>query len=256
MPMSEGAKEKVLTPVSFDGLEMSMGANLADLLKSGTSDDSQGKRTKFQADVAVLRERLAPRRRFINPRQSHIQYWDLATGLALVFTAIVTPFEVCVGLETRFDALFVFNSIVNVIFMVDIVVQFFLPVVDKQTKELVRDHRELARRYLAFWFWIDVVSILPFDTLVLASPDLFDTGCGSSSTLIKAVKLIRTLRLFKLLRMLRSSRIVQRWDSSISVSTSTRTMIFAWSTWTIAMHWLACVWLLVPQLQDSYRDDP
>jgi len=253
MPISSEAAEKVLTNESFDGLELRMGADLADLLKSGPATGD--KRIQFQADCANLRQRLQRRRGFINPRRSHVQYWDMCTGLALVFTAIVTPFEVCLGLETKMDALFVINSIVNLIFTIDIVVQFFLPIMNPQTKELVRDHRELARRYLRFWFWLDFLSVLPFDMITIVAPGLFGAKCGGNSSLIKAIKLIRTMRLFKLLRMLRSSRIVQRWDSAISVSTSSRTMIFAWTTWAVAMHWLACIWVLLTQLQETYRDD-
>lgn len=255
MPNSEEAAEKVLTTMSFDGLEMSLGASLADLLKNG-GPKTEEKRAEFQSDCAKLRKRLHPRRSFINPRRSYIQKWDIATAVALIFTATVTPFEVCAGLKTQYDALYVINTIVNFIFMVDIIIQFFLPVVDKETKELIRDHKKLAALYMRFWFWIDLFTVLPFDSMTLVAPGMFGAECGSSATLVKGVKLVRTARLFKLIRMMRSSRIIQRWDSSISISTSARTMLFAWSTWVVAMHWLACIWLLLPQLQDSYRDDP
>ena len=257
--MSEGEAEKVLTAMSFDGLCLQMGANgLTDLLKKDETEEArEAKRKVFQTDVSNLRKRIASRQTFINPRASRIQYWDLCTAIALCFTAIVTPYEVCVGLETKFDTLYVINSIMNLIFMIDIFVQFFLPVLDPKTKELIRDHRILARKYFRGWFAIDLFTVLPFDTLTMVAPDLFGADCGSgNATLIKGIKLIRILRLFKLLRMLRASRIVQRWDNAISVSTSSRTMIFAWTTWSICMHWLACIWLLLPQLQDSYRDDP
>jgi len=85
MPISSEAAEKVLTNESFDGLELRMGADLADLLKSGPATGD--KRIQFQADCANLRQRLQRRRGFINPRRSHVQYWDMCTGLALVFTA-------------------------------------------------------------------------------------------------------------------------------------------------------------------------
>ena len=41
------------------------------------------------------------RRGLINPRSKFIQYWDLTTTMALLFTATVTPYEVCLGLPTR-----------------------------------------------------------------------------------------------------------------------------------------------------------
>ena len=33
-------------------------------------------------------------------------------------------------------------------------------------------------------------------------------------------------------------------------------MAFAWTSWAICMHWLACLWMLLPQLQGTWREDP
>ena len=50
------------------------------------------------------------------------------------------------------------ESTVNLCFLVDVVLNFFTAVHDEETDAEIRDHRVIARRYLAFWFWIDVVS--------------------------------------------------------------------------------------------------
>ena len=42
-------------------------------------------------------------------------YWDICTASALIFTAIVTPYEVCVGLETELNALYMVNTLINAI---------------------------------------------------------------------------------------------------------------------------------------------
>ena len=104
----------------------------------------------------------------------------------------------------------------------------------------MRPHRShaIARRYLTSWFLIDFISVLPFDLidLLLVSggqceaegmPDssLSAYTYDSSSALadpgmLMALKLIRLLRLLKLARVLRASRILNRWDSSISMSYS------------------------------------
>ena len=47
-------------------------------------------------------------------------HWDAATGLALVFTALVTPYEVAM-LETRENPLFYVNRFIDLIFYIDIV---------------------------------------------------------------------------------------------------------------------------------------
>ena len=242
---------------SYEELQNTLSSHgMTDFVQRSTT----AKRAEFVRDASALRHRLKKRRGFINPRRRHVQYWDLTTALALLYTTTVTPYEVGAGLKTEIGPLYVVNSVINLIFMLDIVLQFVLPVIDEQVGDnatLVRDHGRLAKRYLRSWFAVDVFTVLPFDTVTLISPSLFGSDCGSggSGALVKGIKLIRVMRLFKLLRMLRASRILQRWDSSISVSSTTRTMVTAWLSWAVCMHWLACLWMLLPQLQSSWREN-
>ena len=56
--------------------------------------------------LARLTEREKQRRHLIDPRSSNfLPWWDLLTGIALIYTAFVTPFEVAF-LPTKPDALF------------------------------------------------------------------------------------------------------------------------------------------------------
>ena len=117
--------------------------------------------------------------------------------------------EVGIGLETKIDALFVINQLVNVVFILDIIFQFFLPVPDVRhdapSGELVRDHAFIAKNYIKGWFLLDVVSVLPFDVMMMIMPDIFSMG-----PMARSFKLIRIMRLIKLARVLRASRIIQR----------------------------------------------
>lgn len=73
-------------------------------------------------------------RYLINPDGKKMQFWDAVTTTALVFTAIVTPFEVaCLDGEspasTPFaklisDPLWTVNQFVNLVFVVDMVFSF------------------------------------------------------------------------------------------------------------------------------------
>ena len=223
-----------------------------------TTEMDESKRATFQQDCERLRRRVRKTRRgLINPRSKKVQYWDLTTTLALLFTASVTPFEVCLGLETKLNILFGINLVVNLIFACDIVAQFFLPFRDK-AGELVRSHSRIAHNYLFSWFVLDVFTVLPFDIATVAAPHLFEVECGGSgsSTLLKGFKLLRVLRLVKLMRMLRGMRILQRWEASISITTSLRSLITAITLFCVLLHWLGCLWALLPQLQSPPRDYP
>ena len=158
-----------------------------------TEERSAEQDLAFRADVKRLRQRLRDQRRgLLNPSGFYVQYWDMVTALALMFTLFVTPLEVGVDLTTKLDGLFVVNQCVACIFVCDIVVQFFLPTKMGQHGEYERRHLVLAYAYAKTWLLIDVVSVIPFDILVLI---------GAVSGPVKVVKLLRVLRLLKLVKV-------------------------------------------------------
>ena len=139
--------------------------------------------------------------------------------LALFFTTFVTPFEVGLDLETTVNALFVVNQAVNVTFLIDIVVQFFLPFQSSQGV-WEKSHSSTAANYLKSWFVIDIVSVLPLDVATAA-----DAIKVKNPTVLRSVRLLRVLRLIKLLRILRTSRILTRWENRIGLTSSSKALI-------------------------------
>jgi hypothetical protein len=97
---------------------------------------------------------------------------------------------------------------------------------------------------------MDLFTVLPFDSLQLMGALPTDGACGDSTgMLLKAVRIVRVARLLKLLRVLRASRIVTRWQSQLNLSSTTQSLFTAWFAFIILVHWLACLWALMPQLQ-------
>ena len=217
---------------------------------SGFNELEKLDRRAFSNDVDRLRKRMVESRRgFINPRSSYMNIWDLVTATALIYTATVTPFEVGLGLETKIDALFFVNQVINVIFMIDICIQFFLPVPD-HSGELIRNRKVIAKKYLCSWFAIDVVSVLPFDYVTIGS----DTTSGGPG--LRSFRLFRILRLAKLVRMLRASRIIQRWQNAIDLSSSEMSLLEILLAYSIFVHWFACLWAMLPQVYGNLRNVP
>ena len=139
-------------------------------------------------------------------------FWDVITALALIFTVTVTPFEVgFLDPPTRPDTLWITNRVVDCIFVLDVIFQFFIMVPktnavasafgqgDDGVTRWEVSLRVIGKKYLRGWFLIDVISIAPFifDILPLLSPD------GGSTRAGKALRTVRALRLIKLLRLLR-----------------------------------------------------
>ena len=99
--------------------------------------------------------------------------WDKMLAGALLYTALVTPYEVAF-LVPAVDALFGVNQFVNVVFLFDVALQFFLHYQQPKHEggEWVRDHRMIVNHYLHGSFAPDLISSLPFSALSLQIPSL------------------------------------------------------------------------------------
>merc|ERR1712100_761952 len=90
--------------------------------------------------------------------------WDQAIIVALVWTALVTPFEVSF-LEPDYNWLFFLNRVIDCLFLTDMCFTFFLdPLTNEDLKiDGLPSHRLMAQNYLSGWFTIDLISTIPFD---------------------------------------------------------------------------------------------
>lgn len=246
MAFTDGVPLSERTGEPFQELVKSLGGQRAKAMLGMTPDFNQ---EAFRQDCTNLRKRMRDQSLgLLHPRGLFIQYWDMVTGIALLYTLFITTFEVGLDLPTQIDGLFICNQIVALIFLTDIFVQFFLPIPDPTKGEgsYQRNHAKLASRYLRGWFALDVATIIPFDVLV------YTEILGGT---VKATKLLRILRLVKLLKVLKSSAIIERWQSIVAISSS-KQMLLTYSFVTVVLlHWFACGWCLLPSLQGSQRGE-
>ena len=196
-------------------------------------------------------KKAARAKHLIDPRTSkYIGYWDLVTGLALLFTALVTPWEVAFAPapKSALESMFIVNRLVDCIFIVDMAFNFLLMYqVNENSPEGAKwedDPNVIARKYLCGWFPLDFVSVLPFDVLSIV--------IGEAVSKLKIIRLIRLMRLIKLVRLLRASRMFKRWEARMSISYGTLALCRCLLQILFGGHWFACAWAL----QAGFQDDP
>ncbi|ESO99559.1 hypothetical protein LOTGIDRAFT_81109, partial [Lottia gigantea] len=90
----------------------------------------------------------------------------------------------------------VIDSMVDVVFFVDIVLNFHTSFVGP-SGEVISDPKVIRMHYLKSWFVIDLLSCLPYD--VFNAFQYVDDGI---STLFSALKVVRLLRLGRVVRKL------------------------------------------------------
>lgn len=174
----------------------------------------------------------------IDPRQSSaVNYWDGVTMLAMIFTALVTPFEVGFVDSPPLDErggnpLFWINRVVDIIFVLDMLLQFCLgyAVAAGGGKYWEFGARAIAWNYISSpWFYLDSFSI------AVSAFDIFG-GDGEASSL-SALRAVRTLRLIKLVRLTRGSRVFKRWEMRISINYTYLSLGTTCATILLSCHW-------------------
>jgi len=191
--------------------------------------------------VDIIKRALQADTFLIDPHSDYMRYWDLVIASALLFTGVVTPYEVIFMKTTQPDSwLFIINRLVDLIFVKDMIMQFFLKVEvrlsGKYGLATLKDPSAIRKRYLSSWFPIDAISVLPFDIFFLTIDD------AASVSGIKILRCIRLLRLIKLVRILRTSRLILRWQNRFAISFSTQKLAKFTFILILSSHWLACVW--------------
>jgi potassium voltage-gated channel Eag-related subfamily H protein 7 len=228
----------------YDNIHTKESSPILNLENDDDDEDSVSPRKRRATKVDASRARIpADAKWIINPKSTFQSRWDVLMMVLLIYTAIVTPFETGF-VETSMGFLFVLNRFVDFWFFIDLFLQFMTPYYSSERGGWVIDHTLIAQHYLKGWFTIDLVSILPFDTLGLVMQN-------DTFSQLKIMRAIRLLRLAKLLRIVRGSRIIKRLQSQIGISYAAQTLIkFCVMILTVA-HWLACAWGIVIGIEEN-----
>jgi hypothetical protein len=151
-------------------------------------------------------------RNILFPWMKLYKVWWTITIVGAILTVFFGPYQIAFQREpgTFNGAADMVELILNMIFTMDIVVNFNLAFYKNQV--VVFDRNEIRKEYMKRMFWVDLVGVFPFETLVLwVSRDL---GTNSQAALLWS--LLRLLRFVRLHRMKRLSDILQ-YDARISL---------------------------------------
>ena len=111
-----------------------------------------------------------------------------------MYTATIVPYKAVFMIEEPLE-FFIFDILVDVLFLCDIIITCFLAYYDKEN-DLITSRRTIFLNYLSGWMIIDILGILPIS---------YFTGDGKSYN--NLIRISRLPRLFKLVKLTRLSKI-------------------------------------------------
>ena len=127
--------------------------------------------------------------------------------LLSIYTCVEVPFEISGMLAGTMDEehsthshttfLVMLGWIIDATYFVDIVLNFFTTYISEKTDNEITSISAISVRYLKFYFWIDLIAILPIDLIIKATLGREGSKHLAMQKLIKLFKLLKTLRLRK-----------------------------------------------------------
>lgn len=124
----------------------------------------------------------------LDPRSPRMRSWKNWMFMNIMYTVLVVPWRISFNLPAQAFGL-TLSGIANVSFIIDTVLHFFTAV--ETESGLVTDHGIILRQYLSSWFIIDLVTCLPYTTLLR----------DSIPASLRVLTPLRGLRLLSLLKV-------------------------------------------------------
>uniref|UniRef100_A0A8C1BUS5 Potassium voltage-gated channel, subfamily H (eag-related), member 5b n=1 Tax=Cyprinus carpio carpio TaxID=630221 RepID=A0A8C1BUS5_CYPCA len=151
--------------------------------------------------------------------------WDWVILILTFYTAIMVPYNVSFKTKQNNVTWLVLDSVVDVIFLVDIVLNFHTTFVGPGG-EVISDPKLIRMNYLKTWFVIDLLSCLPYDII-----NAFENVDEGISSLFSSLKVVRLLRL---------GRVARKLDHYLEYGAAVLVLLVC--VFGLVAHWLACIW--------------
>lgn len=193
---------------------------------------------KRSMELAKRRKSLEVKPWYIlRPDAGVVAFRDMMSALALASLFFILPYEIAFvdapDLPDSSDGLFIFNRVVDALFCIEMLMEFFIAIPgglkmeglqgisheDLQLEDVISraqmslfDLRAIAYRYATGWLAIDVAAMVPscfdiyFSTIQV---ELEDDGGEGGSTAVRATRAVKLIKLVRMARMLKMLRLVR-----------------------------------------------
>lgn len=191
---------------------------------------------------------------YINKRKKYVLYpkeskfldaWEIISTLVLFYVAIFYPYNFAFAYEL--SPLFNYSQIfVDLIFVVDIILNFFTAYYNLEG-EPIDSLKKIAIKYLKFWFWLDLLSIIPFD-IFFPNVNTKYTSLIRLSRVNRLYKFVRITKLIKSVRVLRTSGFIGRVYEALTITPKIEKLIMYFFSVLLFCHFTSCLFYLLSTL--------
>lgn len=178
----------------------------------------------------------------VMPDEVFYKVWDYIISFGIIFAVTISPYRLAFW-ETQSTYWSIIDFVVDLLFILDIVLNFFFATYDPQER-IVYKPKEIAKNYLKTWFAIDLISSIPVN-LILGD-------FGPIKGVLRAVKLSKLSTLFKLNKLIRIFRLIKYREkmvkllvAGIRIQPRYQRIFSSFILNGIIFHLICCLWHMV-----------
>ncbi|CAF3479125.1 unnamed protein product [Adineta steineri] len=161
--------------------------------------------------------------------------WDWVILLLTFYTSLLVPYHAAFRSKSLDDVpLLVVDSIVDVIFFIDIILNFHTTYVHTKSGEVISDPKRIRKTYLKSWFVIDLLACLPYDVF---------NAFQEAEEIYIFQRYGSIFSALKVLRLLRLGRVFRKLDNYLEYGAAVLLLLIC--VFVLVAHWFACVWYTI-----------
>lgn len=126
-------------------------------------------------------------------------------------------------------------------FFIDILV-IFNSAYYNDDSEIIDDRKAIAKAYARGWFVVDVLAIIPFDSIINANDYNQLARVARVGRLYKLVKLTRLLRMLKVVKQ--KSKLLSYLNEFLKIGFGFERLLFFFLIFFLLCHLAACLWII------------
>jgi Ion transport protein len=188
----------------------------------------------------------------IYPEDQNKGKWDLFITFLLMITCVLTPYELAFENDDENFIYLGVDTSINICFAFDIVINFMTAYYDNDYN-MIDDHRVIARDYIYTWFFIDLVSIIPFDMIFVFGNFNRLARVARIGKLYKIIRMTRMVRMLKIVK--ERNKLVKYLNEILKIGVGFERLMFMMLIFMVLQHVAACIWVFVARFDPTNKDN-
>ncbi|KAH9100579.1 hypothetical protein Ae201684P_006775 [Aphanomyces euteiches] len=198
---------------------------------------------------SLTEKQLAHLHYVLHPQDTFVVNWQMTVATAILYSSIMVPYRIGFDVDPVGEGYYL-DWFVDVLFGLDICLTFRIAY-HNVDRRLVYKSLPIAKRYFQRWFFVDLISTMPFDMI----NSYFHTSSAEWLQSAKFLRIFRVARLFKLIRLLKIGKVFKRVRDSIQLSPWTERLLKLSTIMVVFGHWCACIFHWIMLFEEEYGLD-